>query len=109
MVLRLNTMVFDADHANVSPGFNFGFPTIEPSYYNGLTQKFSYLMVTGSGGRVEFRQDAASSIYEAADSSYAQLRVNKQSGGPQTPTEEVTLTVTTTDGTKMDYSWKAGA
>jgi hypothetical protein len=43
-----NTMVFDADNSNVSPGFRFGFPTIEPSYYNGLTQKYSYLMVTPS-------------------------------------------------------------
>ena len=105
-----NVMVFDADHANVSPGFNFGFPSIEPGYYNGLTQKFSYLMVTPSGGRVEFRQEAASNIYNAADSSYAQLKVSTPAGGgPQTPTEDVILTVTTTDGTQMDYDWKAGA
>ncbi|HLM59867.1 MAG TPA: VCBS repeat-containing protein, partial [Pyrinomonadaceae bacterium] len=109
-----NTMVFDADSANVSPGFRFGFPTIEPSYYNALTQKFSYMMVTPSGGRVEFRQDAASGLYETADSTYAQLKVNAplmSGGGHQqtSSTETVTLTVTTTDGTMMDYSWKAGA
>ena len=105
-----NVMVFDADHANISPGFNFGFPTIEPGYYNALKQKFSYLMVTPSGGRVEFRQNAASNIYDATDSSYAQLKVNTPTGGgPQVPTENVTMTVTTTDGTRMDYDWKAGA
>ncbi|MGI8641405.1 MAG: FG-GAP-like repeat-containing protein, partial [Pyrinomonadaceae bacterium] len=105
-----NTMVFDADHANISPGFNFGFPTIEPGYYNGLTQKFSYLMVTPSGGRVEFRQNAASNIYETADSSYTQLRVNTPSGGgPQSATEDLTVTVTMSDGTMLDYGWKAGA
>ena len=83
---------------------------IEPGYYNGLTQKFSYLMVTPSGGRVEFRQEAASNIYNAADSSYAQLKVSTPSGGgPQTATENLTITVTTTDGVQMDYDWKAGA
>ncbi|MBA2749347.1 MAG: hypothetical protein H0U45_11555, partial [Tatlockia sp.] len=102
-----NTMVFDADNSNVSPGFRFGFPTIEPSYYNGLTQKYSYLMVTPSGGRVEFRQDAASGIYETVDSSYTQLSVDV--GGPNQAVEDKTLTVKTTDGTQMKYGWKAGA
>ena len=104
-----NVMVFDADHANVAPGFNFGFPRIEPSYYNGLTQKFSYLMVTPDGGRIEFRQSAASNIYEAGDSSYAQLKVNPPAGGGPQATETLTITVTTTDGMQMDYDWKAGA
>ena len=109
-----NTMVFDADHSNVSPGFRFGFPTIEPSYYNGLTEQFSYLMVTPSGSRVEFRQNAASGIYETADSSYAQLTVFAPvgTGGPRQPTagaEDLTLLVRTTDGTQMTYVWRAGA
>ena len=102
-----NTMVFDADNSNVSPGFRFGFPTIEPSYYNLLTGKYSYLMVTPSGGRVEFRQDAASGVYETADSSYTQLSVDV--GGPNQAVEDKTLTVKTTDGTQMKYGWKAGA
>ena len=109
-----NTMVFDADHSNISPGFRFGFPTIEPSYYNGLTQQFSYLMVTPSGARVEFRQNAASGVYETADSSYAQLTVVAPSGtgGPRQPTpgaEDLKLIVRTTDGTQMTYVWRAGA
>ena len=107
-----NTMVFDADHSNVSPGFRFGFPTIEPSYYNGLTQQFSYLMVTPSGARVEFRQNAASGVYETADSSYAQLTVFKPraiNGQPPSTAEDATLTITTTDGTQMTYVWRAGA
>ena len=106
-----NTMVFDADHANVSPGFRFGFPTIEPPYYNGLTQRFSYLMVTPSGSRVEFRQVAASNVYEAEDSSYAQLTVVAPPPvtGQTTTAEQLTLVVRTTDGTQMSYDWRGGA
>ena len=105
-------MIFDADNSNVSPGFRFGYPTIEPSYFDRDTGKFAYLMVTPSGKRVEFRQEAASNIYETADSSYTQLtfsvRLLGEQGQPP-PVDDGTLTVTTTDGTQMTYLWKAGA
>ena len=105
---QVNSMVFDADNANVSPGFRFGFPTIEPAYYDALTGKFAYLMVTPSGARVEFRQTTASNIYETGDSSYSQLIV-KGDNSPNTPPEDLAVSVLTTDGTRMSYQWKAGA
>jgi YD repeat-containing protein len=103
-----NMMVFDADNANVSPGFRFGFSTIEPAYYDALTGKFAYLMVTPSGARVEFRQTTASNIYETGDSSYSQLIV-KGDNSPNTPPEDLAIGILTTDGTRMSYQWKAGA
>ncbi len=106
-----DTMVFDADNSNVSPGFRFGFPTIELTYYDSQTGKFAYLMVMPSGARVEFKQTTASNIYETVDSSYLQLKVNTPPGPNQTETaaEDLTLTMTGTDGTQLNYVWKGGA
>ncbi|MBK7705905.1 MAG: VCBS repeat-containing protein [Acidobacteria bacterium] len=103
-----NTVVFNADNSNLTPGFRFGFPTIEPVYYDATTQKFAYLMVTPSGGRAEFRQTTNSNIFETADSSYAELKINGTSG-PNDPADSLTLTVTGTDGTRADYEWTNGA
>ena len=107
-----NSMIFDADVSNVSPGFRFGFPTIEPVYYyeGGINEDdyFAYLMVTPSGSRVEFKQIGASDTYETVDSSYLQLKT-KGADNPNDPVEDITITVTGTDGTKMNYNWKAGA
>jgi YD repeat-containing protein len=105
-----NTMVFDADLSNVSPGFRFGFPTIEPVYYNDeiINPYFAYLMITPSGDRVEFRQIGASEYFETADSSYTQLKV-KTAPDPNEPVEDIEITVKGTDGTQMTYQWKAGA
>jgi YD repeat-containing protein len=102
-----SVMAFDMDHSNVAPGFNFGFPRIEPAYVSSQTSTLSYLMVAPSGSRTEFRQTAASDVYETADSSYAQVKVNNptDSANNPTPIEELTLTVTGTDGTQMAYSW----
>jgi hypothetical protein len=105
---QANTMVFDADSANVSPGFRFGFSTIEPAYYDSQTGRFAYLMVSPSGARIEFKQTAASGIYETTDSSYTQLKI-KGDDNPNTPPEDLSITVTATDGTQMSYDWKAGA
>ncbi len=99
---------FDADYSNISPGFRFGFPTIEPSYYDEKTTRFAYLMVTPSGARLEFRQTAASDTYEAADSSYVQLKT-KAPTQPGDPAEDIDIVVTGTDGTQMTYDWKGGA
>lgn len=103
-----STMVFDADNSNVSPGFRFGFPTIEPAYYDSQTGKFAYLMVSPSGARTEFRQISASNKYETADSSYTQLSV-KGGEDANTPVEDLDITVTGTSGTKMLFKWIAGA
>jgi YD repeat-containing protein len=99
---------FDTDAGNVSPGFRIGFPTIEPAYYDSVKGAFAYLMVTPSGGRVEFRQVAATGIYETADSSYAKL-LTSGAANPNDPVENITITVTSTDGTQMKYLWKGGA
>ncbi len=102
-----NTMVFDADNSNITPGFRFGFPVIEPNYLDSQTNEFNFLMVSPSGDRTEFKQDGASKFYYTADSSYTQLRVN----GSDSPNdvENATITVTSTDGTRMEFEWKAGA
>lgn len=107
-----NTIIFDADVSNVSPGFRFGFPTIEPVYFydGGINEDdyFAYLMVTPSGNRVEFKQIGASEYFETADSSYTQLKT-KTAPDPNEPVEDIEITVTGTDGTQMTYEWKAGA
>jgi YD repeat-containing protein len=109
-----STMAFDMDRSNIAPGFNFGFPRIEPAYINSQTSILSYLMVSPSGSRTEFRQTAVSDTYETADSSYAQVKVNNpvistNSITYPTPIEDITLTVTGTDGTQMLYSWIGNA
>lgn len=104
-----NAVYFDADNSNISPGFRFGFPTIEPVYWDKDALRFNYLMVTSSGARVEFRQqNGASDTYETADSSYTQLKTVGASN-PNDPVENISITVSSTDGTKMIYLWKAGA
>ena len=103
-----NTVVFDADNSNVTPGFRMGFPTIEPVYYDAAIGKFAYLMITPSGGRVEFRQTAASDVYETGDSSYAQLKINN-SDDPNSAADTLSLTVTNTSGTNALYNWVNGA
>ncbi len=103
-----NSIVFDVDNANISPGFRFGFSTIEPIYYNSQRKKFSYLMVTPSGGRVEFNQIGASDTYETNDSGYAQLKTIGASD-PNTPIENISIVISGTDGSTMNYEWKAGA
>ncbi len=103
------TMVFDADQSNVSPGFRFGFPVIEPVYLDGTTGKFNYLMVTPSGAKVQFKQTTATNIFETADSTYAQLVLNRLGASPSDPVETQNITVTTTDGTMMSYAWIGNA
>lgn len=101
-------MYFDPDASNVTPGFRLGFPTIEPIYYDSTTEKFSYLMVTPSGARIEFQQTAASNTYETVDSSYVQLKTNG-TNDPNDPYQDISITVTGTNGTQMDYEWVSGA
>ncbi len=103
-----STMYFDPDFSNVSPGFRLGFPVIEPLYYDKKKDLWAYMMVTPDGARKEFRQIAASNQYEAADSSYTQL-VTTGATSPNDPVENITIKVTSTDGTQMFYDWKGGA
>ena len=103
-----STMVFDADYSNASPGFRLGFPEIEPVHYDSAKNVWAYLLVTPSGGRVQFRQTVVTNVYETADSSYAQLVVTGATS-PNSPVENITIKVTTTDGTQMSYSWLLGA
>jgi YD repeat-containing protein len=102
-----NAMVFDSDYSNVSPGFRIGFPVIEPVYYDGTKEKYAYMMVAPSGARVEFRQTTVSNIYETGDSSYSQL-VTSNASDPNDPVDNITIKVTTTDGTQMTYTWNYG-
>lgn len=105
------TMVFDADAGSPTPGFRFGFPTIEPIFNQQLdatNTAYKYLMVTPSGARVEFRQTTVAGVYDAADGSYAQLQTTSPSN-PNELVENLDITVTTTDGTKMSYDWITGA
>ena len=99
---------FDVDVSNVSPGFRFGFPVIEPVYWDKDNLNFSYLMITPSGARTEFKQIGASDTYETVDSSYLQLKTTGASN-PNDPVENITITLTGTDGSVMTYQWKAGA
>jgi hypothetical protein len=95
-----------------APGFRFGFPTIEAPYYLNPAGDgdpfFSYIMVSPSGARTEFRQIGVTDTFETADSSYLQLKT-KITPDPNQPVEEIALEVRGTDGTLMTYVWIAGA
>jgi YD repeat-containing protein len=90
-------VTYDADDGWPGPGFRLGFPAIEPKFINpqlqqpGQPARYSYLLVTPAGARVELRQVGTSNSYESADSSYLQL------------TDSSALTLTTTDGTRMSF------
>lgn len=102
------SMYFDPDSSNVAPGFRIGMPTIEPIYYNDTRSKWAYMMVTPSGKRVEFLETTVDEVFETTDSSYTQL-VTGATSAPNVPSEGVTMTVKTTDGTQMSYVWNTGA
>jgi YD repeat-containing protein len=82
---------FDADDGDPSPGFRLGMPGIQRKYRNARGEN-AYIMVTSSGGHVEFRQVGTTNTYEALDSSYAQL------------TEDSGLTLRPADGSRLSYS-----
>ncbi|MDQ3803369.1 MAG: PA14 domain-containing protein, partial [Acidobacteriota bacterium] len=92
-------IAFDADRGFPSPGFRLGFPAVQPRFYNphiqqdGQPARYSYLLITPSGGRVELRQVGASNVYESADSSYLQLT---DQGG--------SLALLSADGTRLSFS-----
>lgn len=88
-----NSVLFDGDGGWPAPGFRLGFAVVQGKFYDAQAQKDAYLLVTPSGARVSLRQVGTTAVYEAGDSSYLQL------------TEEAngTLTVRTTNGTRMSY------
>ncbi|HMG72798.1 MAG TPA: PKD domain-containing protein, partial [Pyrinomonadaceae bacterium] len=82
---------FDEDRGSPSPGFRFGFATIQGPHFDAQVGRNVYMLITSSGHRVELRQVGTSTVYEAADSSYLQLTA----GG--------NLSLRTTDGTQMIF------
>src|SRR5687768_15977296 len=108
LVLSYNSLVwtkdasgvtFDADEGFPGPGFRLGFPVIQPKFVNprlqqqGQPVRYSYLLLTPTGARVELRQTAEPGVYESADSSYLQLV--EGGGAPQT--------LRSTDGTRLSF------
>jgi len=84
---------FDDDRGFPTAGFRLGFPVIQPVYYNSEVGKNAFLLIGSDGSRTELRQVGASTLYEAADSSYLLLDAN-------------TMVLRTTDGTQLKYAWK---
>ncbi|HEX6648430.1 MAG TPA: DUF4214 domain-containing protein, partial [Pyrinomonadaceae bacterium] len=84
---------FDEDNGFPSPGFRLGFPTVQRKVFDAQTARNAYLLITGSGHRVELRQVGTSNLYDAADSSY--LRLTENVGN---------LWVHSTDGTRLTFS-----
>lgn len=103
-----NTMVFDPDMGNITPGFRFGFPTIERARYHPTKDLWFFVMVTPSGKRVEFLQKSVSGLYFSSDSSYTILEM-LTSTDPNDAPEAVSIRVTTADGTRWLYSWNSGS
>src|SRR5574341_864805 len=84
---------FDDDRGFPAPGFRLGFPVIQPAFWNLQVGKYSYLMITPSGSRIELRQVGTSDLYQSTDSSYLLLDTSN-------------MTLRTTDGTQLSYAWK---
>jgi len=99
-------IVFDPDVSKVSPGFTFGFPDIEPAYYDTDKSVWVFLMLNPDGSRTEFRRVGSSDVFDSADSSYRQLVINP-GGAPDGKAALIDMTVTSTDGTRMHYLWKS--
>lgn len=87
---------FDEDNGFPSPGFRLGFPTVQRKVFAAQTARNAYLLITGSGKRVELRQVGSSNIYDAADSSYLRL------------TDNGSLVVQSADGTRLTLTYFNG-
>ena len=87
---------FDEDNGFPSPGFRLGFPIVQQKVFDAQTARKAYLLITAAGKRVELRQVGSSNIYDAADSSYLRL------------TDNGSLTVQSTDGTKLTLTYFNG-
>ena len=103
-----DTMVFDPDQSNVSPGFRFGFPVIEPVFYDKGRSLWTYIIVQPDGTRTALRQEGAGNVYHSEDSSYLKLSTSN-AANPNDPVEDIEINVKGTDGSVMSYDWKGGA
>jgi YD repeat-containing protein len=81
---------FDDDHGFPSAGFRLGFPIIQ-SYFNTTLNQNGYMFLASDGNRVELRQVAATSLYQAVDSSYLLF-------------DSSTMKLRTRDGTQLSYA-----
>ena len=83
-----NSVAFDMDQGDPSPGFRLGFPTVQGPYSNSQTGSDFYILITPSGAHQELRRLGTSNVYQAVDASYSQLTVNSsylvyKAGGAQ--------------------------
>ena len=86
-------LYFDEDNGFPSPGFRIGFATVQRKVFDAQTARNAFLLITGSGHRVELRQVGSSNIYDAADSTYLRLTDNG-----------ATLLLQSTDGTRLSFT-----
>lgn len=99
-----STIYFDDDYGFPGPGFRLGFPTIQGSYFNAQTGKWSYLLIGSDGGHTELRQVATSSpLFESADSEHLLLDTTQLSSG------DPSMLLRTTAGTQLTYKPKGVA
>jgi YD repeat-containing protein len=91
-------IAFDPDRGQPSPGFRLGFPTIQPRYRDTQTGKFTYLLITPEGKRVELRQLEDRNVYESVDDSLLQMVDNGASGA----------LLLRPDGTRLSLKWIGG-
>ncbi|HEX8475600.1 MAG TPA: hypothetical protein VF666_16345 [Pyrinomonadaceae bacterium] len=94
----LSQMAFDADRGQPSPGFRLGFPTIQARFLHAESGKYSYLMITPEGSRVELRQSGEGDVYEATDNSRLQM-IDRGANG---------AVVRRPDGTQLSFKWLGG-
>ncbi len=86
-------LYFDEDNGFPSPGFRISFATVQRKVFDAQTARNAFLLITGSGHRIELRQVGSSNIYDAADSSYLRLTDNG-----------ATLLLQSTDGTRLSFT-----
>jgi YD repeat-containing protein len=91
-------IAFDPDRGQPSPGFRLGFPTIQPRYRDTQTGKFTYLLLTPEGKRVELRQVGDRNVYESVDNSLLQMIDNGASGA----------LLLRPDGMRLSFRWLGG-
>jgi RHS repeat-associated protein len=92
------SIAFDADRGQPSPGFNLGLPRIQPRYFNGRANSYSYLFTTSEGTRVEFRELGSTNTYQAVDGSNWRMTDNGADGA----------LVKTSSGTELIFAWLNG-
>jgi RHS repeat-associated protein len=85
-------IMYDADHGMPSPGFRFGLPIIQPSFYNSRNI-ITYILIDSSGGRKELSH-VGGLEYVSMDGDYTQMILNDNGGA----------TVRTKDGTQLLFS-----